>query len=190
MAEQKKSRDLCGDDTIVSLFFARDENALSETKRKYGHLFRSIAMNLLGDPSDAEECENDAYFRLWNSIPPEKPVSLPAYGCRIVRNLAIDRIRSENAQKRISGIREELDEAIPDKPDGAFEYGELVTSINSFLRTCSKQERVFFLRRYFFGDGPDDIAAMFDVSASAVKSQLFRTREKLKTYLKGEGYEL
>ena len=52
MAEQKKSRDLCGDDTIVSLFFARDENALSETIRKYGHLFRSVAMNLLGDPSE------------------------------------------------------------------------------------------------------------------------------------------
>ena len=181
---------MTGDRELVAMLTQRDENAIAELERVYGSYMRAVAYGVLGNVADAEECVNDALLRVWNSIPPAAPDDLKPYLKKITRNLAIDRIRSENAQKRISGIREELDEAIPDKPDGAFEYGELVTSINSFLRTCSKQERVFFLQRYFFGDGPDDIAAMCGVSASAVKSQLFRTREKLKTYLKGEGYEL
>ena len=58
------------DQRIVELFFARSEDALAEVSVKYGGLIKKIAMNVLNNAADAEECANDTYMALWESIPP------------------------------------------------------------------------------------------------------------------------
>ena len=64
------------DQKIVELFFARSEDALAEVSAKYGGLIRKIAMNVLNNSADAEECTNDTYMALWESIPPQQPQSM------------------------------------------------------------------------------------------------------------------
>ena len=49
------------DSEIISLYFARNERALSVTAEKYGRMLKSITNNILRNPSDSEECENDVY---------------------------------------------------------------------------------------------------------------------------------
>ena len=88
------------DGAIIRLFFARDERAADECRKKYGGLCFTVAMNVLGDGRDAEECVNDALLSAWESIPPESPRSLSAYLCRISRNLALNRRREASAEKR------------------------------------------------------------------------------------------
>lgn len=57
------------DNTIISLYYSRDERAIFETDKKYGAFCRSIAKNILTVHEDAEECVSDTYIRAWNSIP-------------------------------------------------------------------------------------------------------------------------
>lgn len=180
-----------GDGEIVRLFFERDERAIAETKTKYGRLFRSIALRLLDNPSDAEECENETYWRLWNAIPPAKPDSLAAYGSKTVRNISLDRLARDRAEKR-GGIRlaTELSDALPDTRTSDFALVDLEQAIDAFLRKTGRRERVLFLLRYFHGYSIDELASVCDCSAEAVKSSLFRTRKALKSYLENGGYSL
>ena len=67
------------DADIISLFWARSETAITELGNKYDRLARSVAMNILHDRLDTEECMNDSYLGMWNSLPPEKPQILPAF---------------------------------------------------------------------------------------------------------------
>ena len=53
------------DDEIVELYWQRNERAIQLTHRRYGGLCTKVAMNILGDPSDAEECVNDTYLQAW-----------------------------------------------------------------------------------------------------------------------------
>ena len=76
------------DEKIIALFWSRSEQAIEETAAKYGRLCRKIAGNILENEQDTEECLNDTYLGVWNSIPPARPAVLRAYVCRIARNLA------------------------------------------------------------------------------------------------------
>lgn len=178
------------DGELIDLYFDRDERAVEETKRKYGALFRSIALRLLDNPSDAEECENDAYWRLWTTIPPARPDNFAAYGSKTVRNLALDRLEKERARKRGGHLlAEELRDALPD-PSDDYALADLTGSIDSFLRTLEKKERILFLLRYFHGYSVEELAQSFGCSSGAVKSQLLRTRQKLKAHLEKGGYAI
>ena len=88
------------DSRILDLFFERSEQAIDELDRKYGAAVKKTAANILTDPQDVEECANDTYLGVWNSIPPHRPNPLVSYVCKIARNLAVSRIRGETAAKR------------------------------------------------------------------------------------------
>ncbi|MBR6917212.1 MAG: RNA polymerase sigma factor, partial [Clostridia bacterium] len=156
---------------------------------KYGKLFASISEGITGSREDALECVNDTYLRLWNSIPPERPANLKAYGGRIVRNVSINRAEHDNAKRRGGGeILVELDETVPDRSDAP--CGEISGLIDSFLRKEDRESRVTFVLRYWYCAPLDEIARRLSISESAVKSRLFRTRKKLKSYLEKEGVSL
>ena len=105
------------DSGIVELFLERNEQALVFVARKYGASLRKIALAVLGDESDAQECENDAYLKAWNSIPPNEPRTwLLPYLSKLVRETAIDRLRKEQAKKRAAQFTEltqEIESSLP-----------------------------------------------------------------------------
>ena len=180
------------DPEIVALFLERSEQAIGELSRQYGTAVRRAIQNILADPQDVEECEDDTYLRIWDSIPPQRPQYLGAYSCRIARNLALDRYRSRTAQKRNPGYDVSLDElasVLPASggPEDALEARELAGAINRFLRQLEREDRYLFLRRYWFADPVAAIAHKTGKTPHAVSVRLFRIREKLKVYLKKEG---
>lgn len=182
------------DKEIIGLYFARSEEALTETEKKYGPYCHSIAYHILENHDDSKECVNDAYLRVWNAIPPEKPVSLRAYLGKITRNLALGKYRAVHTKKRggcVAVALEELREATPGlSPDEAVDRAELVQLIEAFLDDLSPQARVFFLRRYWYFSPVKEIAADYHVSVSSVKVSLMRSRNALKTRLEKEGIQV
>ena len=48
------------DRRIIEGFKARDEDALTEARERYGEYLNKLAMRILNDREDAEECVNDA----------------------------------------------------------------------------------------------------------------------------------
>lgn len=181
------------DGAIIELFFARSERAIRELDGKYGRLCRGLARNILGSAQDAEECVNDAYLGVWNAIPPARPDPLPAFLCRIVRNLSLARRRADLAAKRGGGscavALEELEDCLasPRTVEGELEERELVGLVEGFLEGLSPENRAIFLRRYWFADSYGEIAARTGLSEKNVSVRLFRIRTQLRHYFEERG---
>ncbi len=179
------------DSKIISLFWERSENAIAETDRKYRGLCMHVAHNVLSDSSDAEECVNDAYLAVWNSIPPQRPEHFSAFVCRIVKNLALKKYGHIHAAKRNPDAQVSFDEldGLADNTDveKLCSSKELGDKISEFLRSERQVNRVVFVRRYWFLDSIRDIAKRYGMTENAVKQLLLRMRSRLKEYLRKEG---
>lgn len=183
------------DKAIIGLLFERSETAITELQGKYGRLCRKIAGNILNNDSDAEECVNDTYLGVWNSIPPNRPDNLMAYVCRVARNLALKKYHSNTAAKRNSQYDVALDEleeclASAASPEQEVITSELTGEIERFIDGLGKADRVIFVRRYYFSDSYEDIAKLTGLSAKNVSVRLTRIRAKLRDYLTERGYIL
>ena len=176
--------------SIVKMFLSRDENALKEAERQYGKLCHYIANNILNSPLDAQECVNDTLLRAWNSIPPQKPKKLGAYLSKIARNLAIDQYKAEKSQKR----GQKMDALPLDELEGCLTDGDslademvLKECINKFLRSQSKEKRIVFVQRYFYGASVSEIAKNNNLTENNVKVILLRQRKAFEEHLKKYG---
>ncbi|MBQ2781889.1 MAG: sigma-70 family RNA polymerase sigma factor [Oscillospiraceae bacterium] len=176
------------DRQIIALFYERSEQAITELSKKYGDLCFKIAINILNNPQDAEECVSDAYLGVWNSIPPQNPAPLRAYVCRIVRNLALKKLRTNTALKRGSQLEislSELENCIPDNSfDEHLSAKELTEQLNAFLSTLHRDDRAMFLKRYWFAEPLSEIAKTFGITEHNASVRLGRIRKKLHQYLK------
>jgi RNA polymerase sigma-70 factor (ECF subfamily) len=183
------------DSQIIDLFFERSEQAINELSKKYGRVCKKVSQNILNNMLDAEECVNDAYLGTWNSIPPQRPNPLLTYVCRIVRNLSIKKYHANTAAKRNSYYDvalEELEDCLPslDTADKELDARELAKIIDAFLDTLDRDNRVMFVRRYWFSDPLSEIAKMFGITEHNVSVRLSRIRAKMKKYLEEEGVSL
>ena len=177
------------DNRIIELFFSRDDNAINETKTKYGKLLYSVSYNILHSKEDAEECENDTYVAAWDCIPPNQPQVLSAFLSRITRNLSFKKLRSKTAQKRGGGDNlvpiDELSNMIADNCD-QYSQLELTEILNAFLRSLPTRERQVFICHYWYCDTIKDISRQFGFTQSKVKMILSRTRAKLLDHLESQ----
>ena len=184
------------DNTIVQMYWDRDENAISVTSEKYGAYCLSIAKNILDNHEDAEECVNDTYLSTWNTIPTNRPSVLSTYLGKIVRNLSFNLYKKNKAEKRGSGhfalVLDELSELIaePSKPEDELDCKLLSDVINSFLADLPTEKRKLFVCRYWYADSVKDIAKRFEMTENNVSVALNRLRTKLHNYLLESGFEL
>ena len=149
------------DEQIIQLFFTRNEDAIRQTDDRYGAKLTRLSENIVGSREDAQECVNDTYFKAWDTIPPTKPVHFFAYLAKICRHQETD-VRS----------------------------AEISRLVGSFLWKQTADNRMIFVRRYWFGDSVSEIALRYEISQSAVLMRLSRMREKLAVYLKKEGFQV
>ena len=184
------------DRAIVELYWARNEQALTESEQKYGSYCKTIAYHILHSTEDSEECVNDTWLRAWNTIPPQWPSILQAFFAKITRNLSLDRYKASRAGKRGGGqtavALEELGDCIPacTSVEETVELRELTRLLDRFLRDLPEKECCVFLRRYWYVDGVRDIAQRYDMAEGSVKSTLYRTRQKLRVFLEQEGVQI
>lgn len=184
------------DEAIVALFWQRNEQAIAAAQEQYGIYCKSIAASILGNTQDAEECMNDTVLSLWNSIPPNRPRSLRAYMGKIIRNLALNRYRAMQRQKRGSGnmplLLQELSEVVSDTEtvEQALESRALTEAMQDFLRQLPREQRVMFVRRYWYADSLETLAKNFGISENTLSVKLYRIRQKLKLYLQERGFDL
>ena len=183
------------DKNIVDLYFNRDEEAITQTDKKYGRYCYSIAYNILTNKEDAEESVSDTYMTAWRAIPPRRPSVLSTFLGKITRHISIDRWRERVATKRGGGevtlALEELEECVAGLQNVEMEYErkELIQAYVKFLDTLPVTERRVFLCRYWYVDSVEAIAEKFGFSQSKVKTMLYRTRVKLRKQLAEEGLQ-
>ena len=176
------------DSEIVELFWRRDQRAVDETADRYGAYCRAVAGRVLPSPQDAEECVNDAYLGAWNTIPPVRPNPLLTYICKIVLNISLKLYWRKEADKRKSHYTVAMEEieacvADPDTVETEIEAKELALIIGNFLDTLTLENRIIFMRRYWFSDSYKDIAEFVGLTEKNISVRLTRIRQKMKSYL-------
>lgn len=183
------------DKIIVDLFWQRSPEAIPEAQRRYGSYCTLVAANILNSPEDAEECVNDALLAAWNAIPPHRPGLLRTFLGKLTRNLALNRREKALAGKRGSGqvplILDELQEVVsgPGDVSEALEHKELVRAIDDWLDTLPEGKRALFIRRYWYCDSLEDLAARAGKRTNSIAVTLHRLRESLRRYLTERGFE-
>lgn len=191
------------DGEIIRLTQARDEAALQELEEKYGKRLRNIARGILRNEEDVSECVNDVYLKAWDNIPLTRPENLEAYLTTLTRNVAISRVREDNAQKRIPA---ELIGSIDDAESGAGQIpsadntAEEVEALSaearikavlvSYVRELPERDKKIFVARYHYDASVKSIANRLGIPSGTVKSTLHRLRTGLAERLKKEGIEL
>lgn len=176
------------DKDIITLYWERNDRAIIETSVKYGGICHGVAMSILHNRQDAEECVSDTWVKAWQTIPPERPGILKAFLCRVTRNLSIDRYRQN--QRRNAHMELILDELAECLPDQEQEDSGLGDTINAFLDRLEPLERKLFLGRYWHACPVKTLAEMYGLTPNHVSVRLYRTRERLRTYLTERGYKL
>ena len=179
------------DQEILTLLFARSQDAIPALQAKFSRRLHQIAANILPAAEDAEEAVNDTYLAVWNTVPPKRPNPIMPYILRLCKNISVSRLRALTAQKRsayevaLDELAETIGRNTLEQTADAHALGRI---INDFLSTLSKSDRVLFLRRYWYGDRVKDLAPRLGISENAASVRLSRMRRQLKSILMKEGY--
>lgn len=183
------------DRLIIELFLARDERAIKETDKRYGRYLRNLSYRILDSMEDAEECVNDAYLKLWETIPSMTPENLGAYLGRIVRNLSLNRLRHKKEMKRDCSVMvrlSELEDCIPstDDMERVIDKKHLNELIVRWLSGEEKLNRQIFIRRYWYGSTYEELEQHYGMSKKKLMDRVYNLRKRLKTYLEQEGVSI
>ena len=85
----------------------------------------------------------------------------------------------------------EIEATLPDHSIApGIEEEELGKLFSAFLWSEQELDRNVFLRKYWFFDSISDIAERYSLNENNVKSMLFRSRNRLREFLKKEGIEV
>lgn len=179
------------DTRIIDLYWRRNQDAITETDRTYGRRLTALAENILRNREDAEESVSDTYLKAWDTIPPQRPKYLYAYLAKICRFFAFGRLDWKQAAKRqaeVVALSEEMELCIPDqRREDEQAAKEIGRAINAFLAGLSLENRLIFMRRYWYCESIAEIAERYQISQSKVKTRLHRLRNQLKGHLEQEG---
>lgn len=184
------------DEEIIKLMENRNETSIAELSKKYGGICSGVVRNILGDFTEAEQCLNDTYLKVWDSIPPAKPTSLPAFVVTIARNLALSQLREKRSAKRGGGAKtlsfDELDDLVSgaSSVESEAEHRELIEAINKFLYKLPQNKQQLFIKRYWGCCSIEELAREFGMTESNVTVTLTRVRKKLKDHLNKRGFEV
>jgi len=189
MTNKTRNRGSPTDREIVGLYWKRDERAIEETDKKYGDMLLGIALNILHDRADSEECRNDAYLAAWNSIPPNRPDPLPAFLTKLVRYRAISRLRESSKKSRVpSSFTVSIDELYDalqsrDSPEAQLFSKELGRLINRYVASLDSRKHFVFISRFYLGNTLESIAKELGVNTSTVQREIEKIKRGLKEFL-------
>ena len=183
---------IMSDEQIIELYWERDEQAIKETDAKYKSFLLSVAYNIVYDKGESEECLNDTYLDVWNSIPPSRPTVLKAFLATLMRRNAIDRYKARKRKKRVASeltvsLSEIADLGCDDESVSADELGRI---ISDFCRSLSDRRLYIFMSRYCIARPIKEIADLLGCSVSTVKKEISLIKRDLKESLEKEGYSL
>lgn len=179
------------DEQLIELFWERDEKAIQATDTKYGKFLFRIANNILHDRQDCEECQNDTYLGIWNSIPPTIPHVFPAFIAKLIRNIAIDKYKKKTRKMRIPSemtvALDELRDTVCSIDFPEIQSSELGRLINEYVNSLPERQKYIFIGRFYMGDKLSIIADKLNLNVSTVSRETEKIKQGLRDHLERSG---
>ena len=159
------------------------QRALEWFIERYNAYVSTIVYQIIGHRlgwADLEETVSDVFVALWRHADKVQPDKVRAYIGTVARNAAKSKLRSCGQELALDDNILVID---TNSPERILERDELQRLVRQAVLSMEYPDREIFLRFYFYGQKLDVICEALNLSLSAVKSRLFRGREKLKKTL-------
>jgi len=148
--------------------------AVDDLYRRHGSEVYRYALAVLGNPADAEDVVQTTFLNAYRSIEqgvrPRKPAN---WLLTIASNSIKQRFRQESSRPRHVELDDDVAGTSPD------ETGPTVGEVLTALSRIPPQQRQAIVLREFEGRSYKEIAAILDVTTSALETLLFRARRSL-----------
>ncbi|MGI6225535.1 MAG: RNA polymerase sigma factor [Peptococcales bacterium] len=174
-----------------------DIDAFEELVAKYERKVYAIAYRFMGNPEDASDLTQEAFFKAYQSLKGfRQEASFATWIARIVSNVCKDQLRKAKRTSQTS-LDEEvwLEEGTVQKqlkddgptPEEHFERKELKNYLQGLIDNLNPEYKMVVVLRDIQGYSYEEIAQMLDCSLGTVKSRLNRARKALRDQINFDG---
>ena len=171
---------------------AGDHEAFRQLVVRHQNAVIGTVAKMLGNASEAEDIAQQVFLRIWRHAKRYRPdAKFTTYLYTITRNLVFNETRRKSRKKEVSSDEREensnqLIEANPDRqPDAEVLQAELQRAVDEAIASLPETQRMAVVLRRYEQLSYEEIAAVLNLSVSAVKSLLFRARTSLREALSG-----
>ena len=177
---------------IIRAVLEGDTNQFEHLVRAYENPIYTLCLRTLGDPQDAMDASQEAFFRAYKAIASfrgESKFSVWLY--RLTSNVCLDILRKRSRGQTVSLTEEE--ETVLDIPDERFcpqtelEKKQLRQTVRQGLLQLDPEFRQVLILREIGGLSYDEISRATGMEPGTVKSRIFRARKKLAAILMKDG---
>jgi RNA polymerase sigma-70 factor, ECF subfamily len=156
---------------------AGDQQAFTELLERHKAVVYSLARNMLGDATEAEDAAQEAFVKAYFALPNfRRECSFRSWICQITNRLCIDRIRARRAEKGKVAITEIPEPSIEGHDEAIITKEQL----NLALSRLPEQFRAILVMRHMEELSYEEIATALDMPLGTVKTQIHRARAALK----------
>ena len=135
------------------------------------------AIRILGAADQAEDVLQEAALRCLSREAAAAEIERPAqFARRMVRNLAIDRLRRD--RHLITGDLPDLP-VTSDNPEASVAGRQTLHSIDTVLQSCPARDREVFYQHRVMGEAQNRLAERFGLSAARVNAIIGRVHTQL-----------
>jgi RNA polymerase sigma factor (sigma-70 family) len=174
---------------LISLIQAKDEAAFRQLVERHQHMVYNTALGLLQNAGDAEDTAQEVFIQVYKSAHQfrgESSISTWLYKITVTKSL--DLIRSKKRKKRfafVTGLFGHSGEQLYDAPDlhhpgVVLDKKEDAALLFSMIAKLPETQKTAFILNKLEGLAYAEIAAIMEISESAVDSLLQRARQNLK----------
>jgi RNA polymerase sigma-70 factor, ECF subfamily len=161
---------------------AGDRQAFSHLVEAYQRPVFSLTYRMLGDPEEAEDAAQEAFFRAYTRLGQYDPQhKFSTWLFSIANHHCIDRLRRRRVTWMSIDDNPEVHqvESTASRPEEVVIEGEQAREIQSLLETLEPDYRTPLILRYWQDCSYQEIADTMGITVAAVKTRLFRARQKM-----------
>ena len=177
-----------GDELLLRRACKGDVQAFEELMQSHESRIYAIALRMMGNREDAQDCAQEAMVRIYRAMGSFKGQSaLATWIYRITMNTCLDELRRRKARK-ITSLDSLVDTgwSPTDTGDTPEEHGlrvEKQNALNQAIQSLPDDMRAAIILRDVKGYSYDEIASILDANVGTIKSRISRGREKLREIL-------
>jgi RNA polymerase sigma-70 factor, ECF subfamily len=181
-AAAELSMNAMDDAAVASACQSGDLRAFARLYQLHGSRMKSIARNLLGTTSDAEDAVQDTFLKIQRSITKFRgQSSFATWSFRILVNTCYDVRRARTRKREVAN--EDPDEATRPEPRASVAHPSLRIALERALSQLTRHQRDVFLLYEVEGFRHSEIASLLEISETASKNTLFQAKKNLRQML-------